>query len=192
MTVKFKPHEIQVVSIVLLLSIVQSKGETLANRMAEIGTGEGKSIVLAIVSAYLAVVGFNVRYVCYSQYLSDRDEDAFKKLFDVLDVSDKIKYGTFNKVCEEILNPGNVDFKSEVQKMILKKESRFGFINALFRTFGLTNFSRENNEISKSKTVLLIDEADVFFNNDFYGQSYRPAIKLESPEIKTFLRKVWE
>ena len=66
MTVKFKPHEIQVVSIVLLLSIVQSKGETLANRMAEIGTGEGKSIVLAIVSAYLAVVGFNVRYVCYS------------------------------------------------------------------------------------------------------------------------------
>lgn len=50
--------------------------------MAEIGTGEGKSIVLAVVSAYLAVVGFNVRCVCYSQYLSERDEDVFSKLFD--------------------------------------------------------------------------------------------------------------
>ena len=64
--------------------------------------------------------------------------------------------------------------------MILKKESKFEFINALFRVFGLTNFSRENNEISRNKTILLIDEADVFFENNFYGQSYRPAIKLQS------------
>ena len=113
--------------------------------MAEIGTGEGKSIVLAVVSAYLAVVGFNVRCVCYSQYLSDRDEDVFSKLFDQLDVSDKIKYGTFNKVCEEILNTGNVDFKSEVAKMLEKQPTNYRILNALARTFGLTNFKKDKN-----------------------------------------------
>ena len=160
--------------------------------MAEIGTGEGKSIVLAVVSAYLAVVGFNIRCVCYSQYLSERDKDGFEKLFNFLDISDKIKYGTFNKVCEEILNTGNVDFKSEVEKMVLKKESKFGFINALARAVDWTNFSKEKNEISKNKTVLLIDEADVFFESNFYGQSYCPAIKLQSEEVRNLLHLVWK
>lgn len=41
--------------------------------MAQVGTGEGKSIVLAILSAYFALVGFNVRCSCYSEYLSERD-----------------------------------------------------------------------------------------------------------------------
>jgi len=38
--------------------------------VAEVGTGEGKSIILGILSAYLALVGFNVRCACYSMYLS--------------------------------------------------------------------------------------------------------------------------
>jgi hypothetical protein len=71
--VTFKPHEIQVVTLLLLLGIARDKGEKLANRMAEVGTGEGKSIVLAVLSAYLALVGYNVRCACYSKYLSDRD-----------------------------------------------------------------------------------------------------------------------
>ena len=76
--------------------------------------------------------------------------------------------------------------------MILKKESKYDLINSLCRTFGLTNFSREKNEISKNKTVLLIDEADVFFENNFYGQSYRPAIKLQSEEVRNLLHLVWK
>ena len=115
--------------------------------MAEIGTGEGKSIVLAIVSAYLAVVGFNVRCVCYSQYLSDRDEDDFKKLFDFLDVLGQIKYGTFNKVCEEILNPGKIDLKEKIKEMILKKATSFSLFNFFARKLGLTNFSKGKNEV---------------------------------------------
>ena len=37
----------------------------------------------------------------------------------------------------------------------------------------------------------MIDEADVFFENNFYGQSYRPAIKLQSESISNFLQLVW-
>jgi hypothetical protein len=100
--------------------------------MAEVGTGEGKSIVLAILSTYLAVVGYNVRCSCYSQYLSERDENSFKELFECLSLDDKIRYGTFNNICEEILNTGQKDFKEEVKKMILTKPT--GLFNRLSAT----------------------------------------------------------
>lgn len=44
-------------------------------------------------------------------YLSERDEDSFRFLFDYLDISEKVKYGTFNNICEEMLNTGDNDFK---------------------------------------------------------------------------------
>ena len=68
--IKFRPHEIQVTTILLILGIVNSKDEKLRNRIAEVGTGEGKSIVLAMTSLYLALVGFDVKIACYSPYLS--------------------------------------------------------------------------------------------------------------------------
>lgn len=41
--------------------------------MVEVKTGEGKSVVLAVLAAYLALVGFDVYEACYSLYLSQRD-----------------------------------------------------------------------------------------------------------------------
>ena len=37
----------------------------------------------------------------------------------------------------------------------------------------------------------MIDEADVFFDNSFYGQSYRPAIKVKSEAVRYLLHSVW-
>ena len=76
-SVKFKPHEVQVTTIFLLLGIVRDIEEKLASRMSEVGTGEGKSIVLAITAAYLVLVGYDVKIACYSQYLSERDQSNF-------------------------------------------------------------------------------------------------------------------
>jgi hypothetical protein len=56
--------------------------------------------------------------------------------------------------------------------------------------FGTTY--EKNSEISNSPTILLIDEADVFFDSDFYGQCYRPSIKLKGPEISNLLNCVWQ
>lgn len=56
--VVFRPHEVQVATLFLLLGIAKDKNERLADRMAELGTGEGKSVVLAALCAYLALVGF--------------------------------------------------------------------------------------------------------------------------------------
>lgn len=102
------PHPAQITALFLLLGISkksQSK-ELIANRLAQVGTGEGKSVVLAGLSSYLALVGYKVNCACYSLYLSQRDREAFAVLFSKLDIGAKIHYGTFNQICESILNQG--------------------------------------------------------------------------------------
>lgn len=49
--------------------------------MIQISTGEGKSVILAALSSYLALVGFEVYEACYSSYLSSRDYKDFENLF---------------------------------------------------------------------------------------------------------------
>ena len=51
-----------------------------------------------------ALLGYNVSVVCYSQYLSKRDEDDFKELFCELKVEKKIFYGTIISLSEIYIN----------------------------------------------------------------------------------------
>ncbi len=51
---------------------------TLANHVAQIRTGQGKSVTLAGLSTVLALCGFEVHCACYSDYLSSRDYNGFK------------------------------------------------------------------------------------------------------------------
>jgi hypothetical protein len=60
-----EPHPTQITTLILLLGI-SDPDEKMSNRLAQVGTGEGKSIVLAGLSSYLALVGFKVRCACYS------------------------------------------------------------------------------------------------------------------------------
>lgn len=71
------PHPVQVVAILLLLrpNINPLSNSQLTNSMAEIKTGEGKSIVLAGLCSFLALRGYHTFCACYSAYLSARDEE---------------------------------------------------------------------------------------------------------------------
>jgi preprotein translocase subunit SecA len=64
--------------------------------MVQVSTGEGKSVILGILSTYLALVGFKVYEACYSQYLSGRDYDDFRSLFVCLNIQDRIQYNIFS------------------------------------------------------------------------------------------------
>ena len=48
------------------------------------GTGEGKSVVLAVTATIFAILGFHVNVACYSPYLTKRDESIFKAFFEDL------------------------------------------------------------------------------------------------------------
>lgn len=93
----YDPHPAQIVTLLLVLGIAKGAGK-LDKRLAEVLTGEGKSYVLAGLSSYLALVGFEVDCVCYSKLLSQRDFESFEKLFKSLDISKNIFYGTFGEV----------------------------------------------------------------------------------------------
>lgn len=78
--------------------------------MIEILTGEGKSIVLGVLSIVLAKLGYNVKCVCYSEYLSTRDRDSFEDLFVKFEVLNFIQYNTFVNLCEIVINSNKKNF----------------------------------------------------------------------------------
>lgn len=70
----------------------------------QVSTGEGKSVILGILSIYLALVGFKVYSACYSTYLSERDYNDFKDLFKLFGVDEKVFYKTFPEICRMMLD----------------------------------------------------------------------------------------
>ena len=86
-----KPHPVQVVSLFYLL---EKKNSTHFNQLLQLQTGEGKSVVLGVLSIVLAMQGYNVNCICYSEYLSKRDYQSFLPIFQEFGVDDKITYST--------------------------------------------------------------------------------------------------
>ncbi|CAF4448974.1 unnamed protein product [Rotaria sp. Silwood2] len=160
-----KPHAAQVVSIFRMLSL-GDKNEELKNNLVQIGTGEGKSVTLGATASILTLLGFNVHCACYSEYLSQRDYNGFLKVFDTLGVTQNIRYGIFNKLYEEMINR-NEEIRQSVEQFISN---------------GSNNIVSNSQLIERAK-ILLIDEVDVFFSQDFYGNVCTPSASLRDPTI---------
>ncbi|ETO08110.1 hypothetical protein RFI_29276 [Reticulomyxa filosa] len=171
-----QPHPAQVISIFRILG-VEEKTKGLTNHLIQIGTGEGKSVTLAVTCCILALFGFDVSCVSYSEYLSSRDFKSFEPLFNILGVIDFIYYGTFNKICERIINEEG-DVRKLVENLILPGNDDEKKVSDVPR-------------VARSK-VLLIDEVDVFFSKDFYGNCYSPAATLRHDIITKLIDFIWK
>lgn len=185
------PHAAQVVAILRILGIgyetqITEKGhiwdstktvvsKDLINNLVEIGTGEGKSVVMAVTACIFALVGLEVSCSCYSEYLSNRDKKDFASLFSTLGVDKYIEYGTFNKLCENLLNE-QCNVRKTVKDMVINNRNDISVIN---------------KKQSMHKKVLLIDEVDVFLSDKFYGGMYNPSVYLNEPTIKALLNNLW-
>ena len=86
------PHHIQVMSILKLIGCDSLELEALKSQLMEIRTGEGKSILLGGLATILAMLGFEVSTVCYSQYLSFRDYSDFLEIFQAFNCADNVCY----------------------------------------------------------------------------------------------------
>ncbi|XP_065682287.1 uncharacterized protein LOC124816231 [Hydra vulgaris] len=191
------PHPSQVISIFRILGIgyielkqVKSLSETfksvvynekqlvnndkLQNNLVQVGTGEGKSLILAVVSCVLSLIGFDVSCACYSEYLSSRDYKSFLPLFTSLDLTTHIHYATFNAICEGVINQ-NCNIRSRVADLVNNKLDENVF----------------SNKKSTRPMILLIDEVDVFFNKDFYGSLYTPLARIKNPSIADLTHYIW-
>ncbi|ETO06651.1 hypothetical protein RFI_30741, partial [Reticulomyxa filosa] len=187
-----KPHAAQVIAIFCMLGIDEGKpglinnfigtGESktaLINNFVQIGTGEGKSIILAVTACALALFGFDVSCASYSEYLSCRDLKSFEPLFNAFGVTDHIHYGTFNQLCERLINDEG-DVRKLVEHLLLSGEDRKEeqtFFNETART--------------TCAKILLIDEVDIFFSKEFYGSFYSPAATLRHDIITQLIDFIW-
>ena len=205
-----QPKAAQKVSVLRLLS-VDNKKSKLARHLVQIGTGEGKSLTLAVTSCILALVGYQVSCACYSEYLSSRDYVDFESLFTKLGIGDHINYGTFNQLCERIINEnGNVRqmVESLVKTRANTKDDLFDDqkVNVDdFSIYGVNSYNRVQLRYSNSRPkILLIDEVDVFFDKNFYGNTYTPCAMIRDidktnnynpnplKEIKQLTDYIWE
>ena len=165
----------------------------LQNNLVQVGTGEGisflkflwlyfsfifyflgKSLILGVTSSVLALLGIDVSCASYSDYLSSRDYDSFSQLFDTLGIKDLVHYGTFNKLFEDVINEdGNI--RSRVLNLI---------------TQGSSEKKKVDGHHRRPK-ILLIDEVDVFFSKDFYGNTYNPVTLLKNSVVTNLVNYIW-
>ena len=107
-TLLFRPHSIQIIAILRLLGI-GSSGHFLPNHIMEVRTGEGKSIILGALATVLALLGFRVKCVCYSEHLSERDNELFKDVFATFGIVDRVKYSKITTMSEDsVAERGNI------------------------------------------------------------------------------------
>ncbi|MDR0288893.1 MAG: hypothetical protein LBH78_02485 [Rickettsiales bacterium] len=174
-----KPHCIQILCILRLLSVDKdSKG--VDKHLAQVLTGQGKSLVLGLLSSLLALTGHKVRAVCYSKYLATRDQQDFDGFFKQFDIRDRIIYGTFEEMANEVIKPEVNGKKQGLRELV---EGR------------ISNHSAEQSGQIKqediSNTTLLIDEVDVFFSDQFYGNTYGACNTIGIPGLASIQEKIW-
>ena len=170
------PSCMQVISILLMLGNDNDDiivGKMLKNHVVQIPTGEGKSIVLGVLSIILSLLGYRTYCVCYRSYLSTRDYKEFADLFHDFGVTEFIEYGTFEELSEKIINQ-NGDVRDATLALIKKK--------------GLV-IQRAKEE---RKKVLLVDEVDWMLTPSLLGNLYRPNARLTNVNVQSLLTHIWK
>jgi len=145
------------------------------NHLCEVVTGGGKSIILGITSTLLALLGFKVHCACYSKILSNRDYNAFKDFWELFDIQSEIQYSTMSELAEKMINEnGNV---RELTENLYLKNSSDG--------------KKSRRKVEKSRSILLFDEVDVFFQKDFLGKTYNPVATPWREGMKSLMKFAW-
>ena len=183
------PHNVQVISVLRMFGYDDRSSLGLQNQLMQIRTGEGKSIILGACSTLLALLGFPVRCVCYSNYLSERDFKDFEDVFDAFGVSDRVVYSKIIDYSEACINAkGDIRTLTECLFRDGMRAPGSGGQDLLpTRKKGSTR-----HDYVAREEVLLVDAVDVFFGKDFYGRTYSTTTTVAEPEVRALLEKVWE
>ncbi|XP_076286888.1 uncharacterized protein LOC143212217 [Lasioglossum baleicum] len=175
-----KPHCIQVLCILLLLSVDKDyKG--VEKRLAQVLTGQGKSLIIGLTATLFALMGYRVKTLCYSEYLVTRDQEDFHDFLMVFGVEYKITYSTFKDMAWEVFTAMVNDTRQTLGELV---EDRI--LNHSTERFGqLIHDDRSN-------TILFIDEVDVFFTPKFYGSCYSACQMISMPALADIQEYIWE
>ena len=167
----YKPHAVQMLTLFRMLELKNGK---FFNQLVQVLTGEGKSVILGTLSCIFALKGYDVNCICYSSYLSARDYDDFKEIFQTFKVDKFITYSTINEMSEMI-----IDKRCNVRELV---DDYLG-----------DNLSSSRSKVQSSRpSILLIDEVDVFFGIDFYGSTYNPGTRIQNNDTFELMKAIWK
>lgn len=114
-----QPNAVQVVCILKLLG----GSDKIMNHLAEVPTGEGKPVIIGVLATTFALYDFHVDCVCYSSMFSSRDCDDFMPMFEAFKVIDRIRYGTFDALSEDLLVKQHGDPRKATYSFLAKGKS---------------------------------------------------------------------
>ena len=79
----------------------QENSQPPENHAAQVLTGEGKCLTLGLLASFLALHGLESDVMCYRKFLTEQDSSFMQPFFNFLGVEEKIRYLTFDELCEE-------------------------------------------------------------------------------------------
>uniref|UniRef100_A0A1Q3F2P3 SecA family profile domain-containing protein n=1 Tax=Culex tarsalis TaxID=7177 RepID=A0A1Q3F2P3_CULTA len=176
----FKPHCIQILCVLRLLG-ADSGEKGVSKHLAQVLTGQGKSLVLALIASVLALTGHQVQLVCYNDYLVERDAKDFAELYSILEIEDAVKYKTYRCMVEAMIAPV-VDGK----RMGLRE-----FVSDLILSEPGNSRPEKPKAQIHQNSVLLMDEVDVFFTKEYYGTEYCPGAFPCVPGMDEIQEQIW-
>lgn len=168
------PHNIQVLAILRFFGFGEQKSH-LENQLVQIETGGGKSLILGAAATIFAMLGFEVRVVCYSDYLSSRDAKEFHQTFADFRVAPHIKYSKITTFSEDM-----VAKKGDIRSLTLELAA-----GKPLKKQSVSNDLRKNQ-------VLLVDEVDVFMGPDFVGKTHNQVARWQHPGAWRVLESLWQ
>ena len=152
---KMEPYLIQLLSVAAFFLFFVNKPKDLKGRLGQIATGEGKSLIVAIIGLSLSLQGRFVDIITSTGYLAKRDQQKFKPLFDAFGISSSNI--TANNPSKEdyngiILYGTNTDFEFS----LLREE--------LYMVDKMYTVPLDNNILEKRKfDSVIVDESDNLF-----------------------------
>eukprot|EP01060_Flectonema_neradi_P010545 TRINITY_DN17626_c0_g1_i1.p1 TRINITY_DN17626_c0_g1~~TRINITY_DN17626_c0_g1_i1.p1 ORF type:complete len:1165 (+),score=163.57 TRINITY_DN17626_c0_g1_i1:591-4085(+) len=187
------PHVTQVLGVFRLLGFCNEsdEGKSLDNYLnesfdvydvnhhfLEILTGEGKSIVVAITAAILAMMGNEVHCMCYSAYLSERDRKEFNEIFEVLSVPG-IHWGTYEEHCERALS-GEVSMRDRIKRAISSPKP------------GDQHKEAKDPASAGGRKIVIIDETDTLWSFKTYQKEYVALATVQLDSLSKLTDFMWK
>jgi len=169
-----KPHDTQVSTLLAMFGCGLPSQDSLRSQLLQIRTGEGKSMILGAAATVLGLLGFRVRCVCYSEYLSNRDYRLFEDVFKQFQIVEDIVYSKIEGYAED--------------KMAAKGDIR-RLVSSMLE--GGPLYSSKTTSKPAKEEILLVDEVDVFFGENFYGQTCNLVTGIREPEVAEILQYIW-
>ncbi|XP_055523334.1 uncharacterized protein LOC129717459 [Wyeomyia smithii] len=163
------PRCTQILCILRLLSVDQATQGVL-NHLAQVLSGQGKSLVLALTAALLALTGHDPRIACGNEFLVSRNEQIFQQFFSMFNVENSIVYGTIRTFTEDVVD--RTKLGNLFTQMLLAKNEQTR----------KDSFFKDMPNI-----VLLIDEVDLFLY-----PSYNVEVVSMLPGLDLIQEKIWE